>query len=115
MPKNVPSLKARQLIRLLEAGGCEFYGEGRGDHKLYVRHIEGKKRVVPIDMGEREFSPPYVLRILRQFGFSDGDDDRIILQPVLSFTDRLSGLTAKSFGKTAEDVSEYIDKEREDR
>lgn len=43
------------------------------------------------------------------------DDDRIILQPVLSFTDRLSGLTAKSFGKTAEDVSEYIDKEREDR
>ncbi|MBN1842450.1 MAG: AbrB/MazE/SpoVT family DNA-binding domain-containing protein [Deltaproteobacteria bacterium] len=43
------------------------------------------------------------------------DDDRIILQPVLSFTDRLSGLTAKTFGKTAEDVSEYIDKEREDR
>ncbi len=43
------------------------------------------------------------------------DDDRIILQPISSFTDRLSGLTAKSFGKTAEGVSEYIDKEREGR
>jgi len=41
--------------------------------------------------------------------------DRIILQPVSSFTDRLSGLTAKSFGKTAEDISKYMDKEREDR
>ena len=36
-----------------------------------MRYIEGKKRVVPIDMGEKEFSPPYVLRIFRQFGFSD--------------------------------------------
>ena len=58
MPKNLPSLKARQLIRLLESAGCKFYREGKGDHKLYVRYVEGKKRVVPIDMGEKEFSPP---------------------------------------------------------
>ena len=38
---------------------------------MYVRYVAGIKRVVPIDMGEREFSPPYVLRIFRQFGFSD--------------------------------------------
>ncbi len=43
------------------------------------------------------------------------ENDRIILQPVSSFTDRLSGLTARSFGKTVEDVSEYIDREREER
>jgi len=43
------------------------------------------------------------------------ENDRIILQPVSSFTERLSGLTAKSFGKTAEDVSKYIDCERQDR
>ena len=71
MPKNVSSLKPRQLIRLLESGGCKFYREGKGDHKLYVRYVAGKKRVVPIDMGERQFSPPYVLRIFRQFGFTD--------------------------------------------
>ena len=71
MPKNVPSLKGKQLIRLLKSGGCKFYREGRGYHKLYVRYIGQQKRVVPIDMGEKEFSPPYVLRILRQFGFND--------------------------------------------
>jgi predicted RNA binding protein YcfA (HicA-like mRNA interferase family) len=78
MPKNLPSLKARKLIRILESAGCEFYREGKGDHKLYVRYIEGKKRVVPIDMGEREFSPIYVLRILRQFGFTDEEIDELL-------------------------------------
>mgnify|MGYP000315469601 CR=1 FL=1 len=78
MPKNVPSLKARQLIRLLESGGCRFHREGKGDHKLYIRYGGGKKRVVPIDMGEREFSPAYVLRIFRQFGFSDDEINELL-------------------------------------
>ncbi|MDY6862060.1 MAG: type II toxin-antitoxin system HicA family toxin [Thermodesulfobacteriota bacterium] len=67
MPENVPSLKAKQLIRLLESGGCKFYREGKGE-----------KRVVPIDMGEREFSPPYVLRIFRQFGFTDEEIEGLL-------------------------------------
>jgi len=78
MPKNLPSLKARQLIRLLESAGCKFYREGKGDHTLYVRYVEGKKRVVPIDMGEKEFSPPYVLRIFRQFAFTDKDIEELM-------------------------------------
>ena len=78
MPKNVPSLKANQLIRLLRSAGCEFYREGRGDHKLYVRQVSGQKRVVPIDMGQKEFSPPYVLRIFRQFGFTDEEIEKLL-------------------------------------
>jgi predicted RNA binding protein YcfA (HicA-like mRNA interferase family) len=78
MPKNIPSLKTRQLIRLLESNGCNFYREGKGDHKLYVRYVEGRKRVAPIDMGEKEFSPPYVLRIFRQFGFSDEEIEKLL-------------------------------------
>jgi len=78
MPKNVPSLKANHLIRLLKAGGCKFYREGKGDHKFYVRYAGQQKRVVPIDMGEKEFSPPYVLRILRQFGFTDEEIDDLL-------------------------------------
>ncbi len=77
MPKNIPSLKSRQLVRLLKQAGVRFYREGKGDHSLYLRYVEGKKRVVPIDMGNREFSPPYVLRIFRQFGFSDEDINEI--------------------------------------
>jgi predicted RNA binding protein YcfA (HicA-like mRNA interferase family) len=75
MPKNVPSLKPRELIRILEKNGCSFYSEGKGDHRLFFRQCENKKRVVPIDMGAGELSPPYVIRIFRQFDFSDTQID----------------------------------------
>jgi predicted RNA binding protein YcfA (HicA-like mRNA interferase family) len=78
MPKNIPSLKPKKLIRLLENKGCSFYREGKGDHRLYIRYFEGKKRVVPIDMGAREFSPAYVLRIFRQFGFVDAEIEDLL-------------------------------------
>ena len=78
MPKNIPSLKPRELVRLLEKGGCSFYREGKGDHSIYVRILGGQKRVVPIDMGTRELSPPYVLRIFRQFGFTDDEIERLL-------------------------------------
>jgi predicted RNA binding protein YcfA (HicA-like mRNA interferase family) len=80
MPKNIPSLKVNQLIRLLRSGGCEFYREGKGDHKLYVRHAGKQKRVAPIDMGQKELSPPYVLRIFRQFGFTDEEIENLLRQ-----------------------------------
>jgi AbrB family looped-hinge helix DNA binding protein len=41
--------------------------------------------------------------------------DRIVLTPVSSFTGRLHGLTARSFGKTPEDIDQYIDRERSER
>ena len=72
MLKNLPSLKAKQLVRLLKSGGCKFYREGKGDHKLYVRYIEGKKRVVPIDMGERSF------RLHMYYGYSVNLDSAIL-------------------------------------
>lgn len=78
MPKGIPSLKPRELISILKKGGCVYYREGKGDHRLYVRNVEGKKRIVPIDMGVGEFSPPYVLRILRQFGFTDNEIDSFL-------------------------------------
>nr|CBX27464.1 hypothetical protein N47_H22860 [uncultured Desulfobacterium sp.] len=43
------------------------------------------------------------------------EDNKIILQPVSSFTEKLSGLTTGSFGENADHVKEYIDKERKDR
>ncbi len=71
MPKNIPSLKPKELIKLLEQAGCTFHREGKGDHRLYTREVENQRRVVPIDMGAKEMSPAYVLRIFRQFGFTD--------------------------------------------
>jgi hypothetical protein len=39
--------------------------------------VAGRKRIVPIDMGADELSPLYVLRILRQFGFSDAEIENL--------------------------------------
>ena len=78
MHKKIPALKPRQLIKLLKKGGCEFYREGKGDHSLYFRYVGGIKRVVPIDMGATEFSPIYVLRIFRQFGFTNTEIESLL-------------------------------------
>jgi predicted RNA binding protein YcfA (HicA-like mRNA interferase family) len=78
MPKNIPSLKPKQLIKLLEKADCTFYREGKGDHSLYTRLVDGKTRVVPIDMGAGEMSPAYVLRIFRQFGLKDEEIERLL-------------------------------------
>lgn len=78
MPRNIPSLKPKQLIKLLEKAGCTFYREGKGDHRLYARVVADKTRVVPIDMGVREMSPAYVLRIFRQFGFTDEEVESLL-------------------------------------
>jgi AbrB family looped-hinge helix DNA binding protein len=43
------------------------------------------------------------------------EEDKIILQPVSSFTQSLEGLTAQSFGKNPDEISEYIDEERKNR
>ncbi len=78
MPKNIPSLKPKKLIKILEKAGCKFYREGKGDHSLYIRQLGTKKRIVPIDMGAKEMSPAYVLRIFRQFGFTDEEIESMI-------------------------------------
>ncbi len=78
MPNNIPSLKPKELIRILESAGCKYLREGKGDHTLYCIYRKGKKRVVPIDMGAKELSPPYVLRIFRQFGFSDNEIETLL-------------------------------------
>ena len=61
-------------------------------------------------------------RIRRQMNIKSGtkillrrEENRIILQPVVSFTDKLAGLTAQKFGKSAEEVQKYINRERKER
>ena len=78
MPKNVPSLKPRDLLRILIGGGCSFLRHGKSDHDIYFRIVEGRKRIAPIDMGAGELSPPYVIRIFRQFGFTDQEIDELL-------------------------------------
>jgi len=78
MPKNIPSLKPKELIKILKKGGCQFHREGKGDHRLYRREVQEQSRIVPIDIGAKEMSPAYVLRIFRQFGFTDEEIDDLL-------------------------------------
>ena len=41
-------------------------------------------------------------------------DNKIVLQPVPSFTDKLAGVTAKSFGESAEEIQQHLDEGRKD-
>jgi AbrB family looped-hinge helix DNA binding protein len=41
------------------------------------------------------------------------EENKIILQPIDSFTQKLAGLTAQSFGKTPDEIKAYIDEERD--
>lgn len=43
------------------------------------------------------------------------EKDKIILQPMPSFTNKLAGLTNHSIGKTPKDVEDFIDQERKER
>lgn len=61
-------------------------------------------------------------RIRKQMNIKSGtkvllsrEENRIVLQPVVSFTDKLSGLTAGKIGKSAKDVQKFIDAERKER
>ena len=45
---------------------------------MYRREFENQNRIVPIDIGADEMSPAYVLRIFRQFGFTDNEIEKLL-------------------------------------
>lgn len=57
------SFQVLLLTAKVRCSRCNFYREGKGEHRLYSHDVEGKKRVVPIDTGAAELSPPSVLQI----------------------------------------------------
>jgi AbrB family looped-hinge helix DNA binding protein len=43
------------------------------------------------------------------------EDDKLVLTPVHSFTEKLAGLTKKAIGRSPKEVDAFIDMQREDR
>ena len=43
------------------------------------------------------------------------EENKIILQPITSFTQKLAGSTKHSFGKSPDEIKAYIDGERKER
>lgn len=70
MPK-VPSMSSKALVKLLERGGAVFVRQGKTDHAIYSRTIEGKRYSAPVQMGKKTLDPVYCKRVLRQLNFTD--------------------------------------------
>jgi predicted RNA binding protein YcfA (HicA-like mRNA interferase family) len=77
MPK-LPSMSSKALIKLLEKGGATFARQGRTDHAIYYRMIEGKRFSAPVQMGKKTLDPVYCKRVLRQLKFTDEEIKKLL-------------------------------------
>ncbi|MCJ7741742.1 MAG: type II toxin-antitoxin system HicA family toxin [Methanoregula sp.] len=75
---KVPSMSSKDLVKLLEKGGVVFVRQGRTDHAIYLRIIEGKRYSAPIQMGKKSLDPVYCKRVLRQLKFTDEEIERLL-------------------------------------
>jgi predicted RNA binding protein YcfA (HicA-like mRNA interferase family) len=77
MPK-LPSMSSRQLVRLLEKAGATFVRQGKTDHVIYSRIVEGRRYSAPVQMGKKTLDPIYCKRLFRQLRLSDEEIDKLL-------------------------------------
>ena len=65
MSPKLPSLTAKEVVRLLEKNGF-FFVRQKGSHAKY-RHADGRSTIVPVHAGE-EIGPGLLLQILGDAG-----------------------------------------------
>jgi len=77
MPK-IPSMTSKQLAKLLERGGAVLVRQGKTDHAIFSRMVEGRRYSAPVQMGKKTLDPIYCKRVLRQLKFGDEEIKRLI-------------------------------------
>ena len=50
---KISSMSSKKLTRLLEKGDAEFIRQGKTDHAIYSRTIEGNRYSAPVQMGKK--------------------------------------------------------------
>jgi len=70
---NIASMSSKELVKLLEKGGASFVRQGKTDHAIYSRTLEGRRYSAPVQMGRKTLDPVYCKRLLRQLKFTDKD------------------------------------------
>jgi predicted RNA binding protein YcfA (HicA-like mRNA interferase family) len=78
MAKAIPSMSSRKLVRLLRKGNAHFLRQGKTDHAIYERVVEGRRYAAPVQMGKRSLDPNYCKRVLRQLKFTDEEIDKLL-------------------------------------
>ncbi len=77
--RKIPSLSSKELVRMLEKGGATFVRQGRTDHAIYYRMVEGKRFSAPVQMGKKTLDPVYCKRVLRQLKFIDVEVEKLLV------------------------------------
>lgn len=73
MMSKFPSLSSKQLVKILQKGGAVFVRQGKTDHAIYARIVEGKRYSAPVQMGKKSLDPVYSKRVLKQLQFTDDE------------------------------------------
>lgn len=82
MMSKFPSLSSKQLVKILQKGGAVFVRQGKTDHAIYSRIVEGKRYSAPVQMGKKSLDPVYGKRVLKQLQFTDDDIKELLeMQP----------------------------------
>jgi len=77
MPK-IPSMSSNKLVKLIRKGGAVFVRQGKSDHAMYARILEGRRYSAPVQMGKKTLDPIYCKRVLRQLEFTDEEIERLL-------------------------------------
>jgi predicted RNA binding protein YcfA (HicA-like mRNA interferase family) len=77
MPK-LPSISSNKLGKLLNKGGAVFVRQGKTDHAIYSRMVQGNRYSAPVQMGKKTLDPIYCKRILRQLRFTDEEIEKLL-------------------------------------
>jgi predicted RNA binding protein YcfA (HicA-like mRNA interferase family) len=77
MPK-LPSMTSKELTKLLVKGDAEFVRQGKTDHAIYSRIVEGKRYSAPVQMGKKTLDPIYCKRILQQLKFTEEEIEELL-------------------------------------
>ncbi len=54
--------------------------QGKTDHAIYSKTIEGKRYSAPVQMGKKTLDPIYCKRVMRQLKFTDKEIKRLLKQ-----------------------------------
>jgi len=76
MPK-LPSISSNKLVKLLNKGGAVFVRQGKTDHAIYSRMVQGNRYSAPVQMGKKTLDPIYCKRIFRQLRFTDEEIEKV--------------------------------------
>ena len=75
---KIPSMSSKEVVKLLKKGGASFVRQGKTDHAIYARTLEGRRYSAPVQMGKKTLDPVYCKRLFRQLKFTDKEIEELL-------------------------------------